>query len=75
MMYKQNWFNTLNSSLNSENLVELWEFGVNVGYGQTVRLITNCGHLISVYRDDTGRYERPVHYQTKICGGVQISRI
>jgi hypothetical protein len=72
---KQNWFNTLNESLESEGLVELWPMSSNIQYGQTVRHIVETGKLkgkrqtpelmfISVYRDERGLYERPVHYVT-----------
>jgi hypothetical protein len=60
----QNWFNTLNESLESEGLVEFWPITETVSYGQTVSFITDCSHFISVYRCDSGMYERPVHYQT-----------
>jgi hypothetical protein len=62
---KQNWFDTLNGALGSEGLIDAWPLGVNVGYGQTVGLASG-GRWISVTRDDTGRYERPVHYATKM---------
>jgi len=61
---KQNWFDTLNQSLESENLIDLWPFGLNIGYGETARFTTDCNRLISVYRETDGRYERPVHYST-----------
>ena len=64
-MYKQNWFPTLNAALSSEDLIDLWELGLNVSYGQNVRFTTECGKHISVYRENDGRYERPIHYQTK----------
>jgi hypothetical protein len=64
---KQNWFETLNASLASEGLVDLWPSGMNIGYGETARVTVDDGskhgRLISIYRDETGRYERPVHYQ------------
>ena len=59
---KQNWFDTLNQALESENLVEEWPLGTNIGYGETVRIHTDT-HLISVYRETDGRYERPIHYK------------
>lgn len=61
----QNWFNTLNAALESEGLVDLWEFGLNVGYGENIRTtpeINGRYHHISVYRSEDGRYERPIHY-------------
>ena len=62
---KQNWFLTLNEALQSEDLVNLWPFGLNIGYGETARFTTDCGRLISVYRETDGLYERPVHYSTR----------
>ena len=66
-MVKQNWFETLNAALESENLVDFWELGVNISYGQTVRIHSNDGkkiRMISVTRANNGLYERPVHYLT-----------
>lgn len=66
-MAKQNWFETLNQSLESENLVDLWELGLNISYGQNVRHHAQDGNkirLISIFRDTNGKYERPVHYLT-----------
>lgn len=65
--YKQNFFPTLNEALDSEGLVDFWVLGSNINYGETVQHLVDMGdhiHLISVYRDDKGRYERPVHYST-----------
>jgi hypothetical protein len=62
---KRNWFNTLNEALESENLIEYWPLGLNIQYEQTVSFASN-GKWISVYRDNTGRYERPIHYATLI---------
>ena len=62
---KQNWFLTLNEALQSEDLIDLWPFGLNIGYGETARFTTDCGRLISVYRETDGLYERPVHYKTR----------
>lgn len=61
----RNWFPTLNCALSAEGLVLLWPVGVNINYGQTVSLSAG-GRWISIYRDDQGRYERPVHYATKV---------
>ena len=63
-MSKQNFFPTLNESLESEGLVEQWPLGSNINYGDTVRHIVD-NTLISVYRDERGMYERPIHYSTK----------
>lgn len=65
--YKINWFQTLNQSLESEGLVDLWPLGTNIGYGENVRVTVPDGakyRLIAVYRETDGRYERPVHYLT-----------
>lgn len=66
-MSKQNWFNTLNEALQAENLVEMWPLGKSLAYGETFSFTfddgSRHGHFVSVYRDETGRYERPVHYQ------------
>lgn len=61
----QNWFATLNDALDSEALTDLWPLGVNVPYDTTVGLASG-GRWISVTRDNAGRYERPVHYLTKM---------
>lgn len=61
---KQNWFPTLNDALASEGLVDRWPVGVNLKYGETVNIVSG-GRFITVYRDECGRYERPVHYATK----------
>lgn len=60
-----NWFNTLNDALQSENLIDYWPLGLNINYSQTVRIITDNNILISVYRDERGLYERPIHYSTR----------
>lgn len=62
-MSQQNFFKTLNESLESEGLVEKWPLGSNINYGETVRHIVD-NELISVYRDERGMYERPIHYST-----------
>mgnify|MGYP000044087677 FL=1 len=62
-MSKQNFFKSLNEALESEGLVEKWPLGSNINYGDTVRHIVD-GTLISVYRDERGMYERPIHYKT-----------
>lgn len=62
-MAQQNWFPTLNAALEAEGLVSLWPLGKNIGYGQTVDAVAG-GRYISVYRDERGMYERPIHYAT-----------
>lgn len=64
-MTHRNWFPTLNDALDSEGLYLFWPLGVNINYGETVSLSAG-GRWISIYRDEAGRYERPVHYATKV---------
>lgn len=59
----KNYFNTLNEALEAEGLVALWPLGKNINYDQTERVVAE-GRFISVYRDERGMYERPVHYKT-----------
>jgi|TARA_R110000803_G_scaffold122915_5_gene190920 hypothetical protein len=66
---KKNWFETLNAALESENLVDKWEMGLNISYGQTVSCICD-GLYISVYRESDGRYERPISYSTKMSDSI-----
>jgi hypothetical protein len=62
-MTMQNYFDTLNDALASEGLLDCWPVTASVPYGATVGLAHN-GRWLSIYRDDKGRYERPVHYAT-----------
>lgn len=62
----QNYFPSLNAALESENLVDVWPLGANLSYGDTIGLAVN-GQWISIYRDETGRYERPVRYATQMA--------
>jgi hypothetical protein len=66
---KRNRFDTLNDALGAEDLIDLWPLGVNIGYLETVS-VASRGRYISVYRDEIGSYERPVHYATKMVDGV-----
>ncbi|MFZ9627307.1 MAG: hypothetical protein ACO3AD_18770 [Burkholderiaceae bacterium] len=61
----QNWFPTLNTALASEGLLLLWPVHLSVNYGQTISFSAG-GRWISIYRDEKGRYERPVHYATLV---------
>ena len=63
-MSKQNWFETLRAALDAENLNDKWPLGLNLAYGETARFVTEDFYLISVYRSNDGRYERPVWYST-----------
>lgn len=64
---KQNWFNTLNEALESEGLLDTWEIHFPpIYYGQSFSYRykdgSKWGRYVSIYRDDEGRYERPIHY-------------
>ena len=63
----KNWFNTLNEALEAEGLIDTWDMcwsaiqrGENRSY--THQDGTKYGHYVSIYRDERGMYERPVHY-------------
>lgn len=62
---KQNKFNTLSEALESENISHMWD-GRPIAYEQNLTLTfndgTKHGHYVSVYRDEKGLYERPIHY-------------
>ena len=65
---KQNYFPTLNSALESEGLLGSWEPTFPpIGYGQTYSYTyqdgSRHGRLVSVYRSESGLYERPIHYR------------
>lgn len=62
----KNWFPTLNEALEAEGLVAHWPLGKNLNYGDTFSFASG-GRYISVFRDDRGMYERPVHYATKMA--------
>lgn len=67
MAIQCNWFETLNEALGSEFVQDLWPVGTNVSYGETVRVHVPDlwgTRMISVYRAENGKYERPVHYMT-----------
>jgi hypothetical protein len=63
---KQNRFSTLSEALESEGIVHMWD-SRPIAYGQTIGMTyddgTKYGHYVSVYRDEVGMYERPVHYK------------
>jgi len=68
MNTKQAYFDTLNDALESEGLIEIFPVGISMAYGKTLRTITDDGTLISVYRNNEGRYERPVNYPVNTKG-------
>lgn len=63
----QAYFDTLNESLASENVIDFWPCGSNVAYGETIRHHvedgSKYGRIVSVYRTNEGRYERAVTYK------------
>ena len=67
-----NWFNTLNEALESECLIEYYPLGLNINYNQTARIVKD-GKFITIYRDESGRYERPIHYATQMNDGYCCS--
>ncbi len=62
---KQNKFSTLSEALDSENISHMWNERP-LSYNQTIGLTyddgTKYGHYVSIYRDERGLYERPIHY-------------
>jgi hypothetical protein len=62
---KQNRFATLSEALESEGVAHMWD-DRHIPYGTTLGCTyqdgTRYGHYVSVYRDEHGVYERPVHY-------------
>lgn len=65
---KQNWFDTLNQALISEDLLQAWDISFRpIAYGETFSWTyddgSKYGRYISIYRSQDGRYERPVHYK------------
>jgi hypothetical protein len=62
-----NWFDTLNDALSAEGIINTWDISYSpIGYGETYSYTyndgTKYGHFVSIYRDENGRYERPIHY-------------
>jgi len=62
----KNWFKTLHEALDAEGITYMWD-NRHIPYDTTLSLTyddnTRYGHYVSVYRDNTGMYERPVHYK------------
>lgn len=62
---KRNWFETLNEALASEGLIHTWDpLWRGIEYGEN-RIYIYKHRCISIFRENDGRYERPVHYSTK----------
>lgn len=65
LLAKQNKFNTLSEALEAEGIAHMWD-GRPIAYDQTVSRTyndgTRYGHFVSIYRDERGLYERPIHY-------------
>tara|TARA_R110000868_G_scaffold8467_1_gene43881 strand:- start:1780 stop:2040 length:261 start_codon:yes stop_codon:yes gene_type:complete len=61
-----NWFNTLSEALEAENLSHAWDMRP-IAYNQTLSCTydngTKYGYYVSIYRDERGMYERPIHYK------------
>lgn len=66
-MSKQNWFPTLNDALISEFLLHTWDpINPSIPYNHTYKYdfedIDGKIKHISIYRNENGLYERPIHY-------------
>ena len=65
-MHKNNWFNTLSDALGSENILHMWN-GTPIAYNETKGITfddgSKYGHYVSIYRNEKGLYERPIHYK------------
>lgn len=65
MSEKKNWFPTLSDALESENILHMWN-NSHIKYNETKSITyddgSKYGHFVSIYRNEKGLYERPVHY-------------
>ena len=64
---QRNYFPTLNAALEAENLLAAWDCtNPPIHYGETRAWTyddgSKYGRAISIYRNERGFYERPVHY-------------
>jgi hypothetical protein len=63
----QNFFPTLNDALASEDLIDSWPISKSLTYGETFGYTfedgSRHGRYVSIYRDEKGLYERPIHYR------------
>lgn len=61
----QNRFETLQEALDAEEIAYMWDCSP-INYNETRTLTyedgSRYGHYISIYRDERGLYERPIHY-------------
>jgi hypothetical protein len=62
-----NWFATLNDALTAEGLLAAWDCSSPpIAYGETRAWTwddgSRHGHYVTVYRNERGLYERPIHY-------------
>jgi len=62
-----NWFDTFNAALDAEGLLDLFPMvygGIERGSTLTFTIDdgSRYGRFVSIYRDERGMYERPVHY-------------
>jgi hypothetical protein len=61
----QNKFNTLQEALDAENIAHMWDCSP-INYNETRSLTyddgSRYGHYVTIYRDERGLYERPIHY-------------
>ena len=44
--------------------LDVWPFGLNIGYNQTARLVSN-GLFVSVCRFENGNYETAISYKSE----------
>lgn len=63
----QNYFDTLEEALKSEGLEDAWKPHYSpIGCGETCKYVypngTRYGHFVKIYRDNQGKYHRPVHH-------------
>lgn len=72
-MNKPNRFQTLNAALESENLVDTFPLGYNIGYGECIRYAKD-GIFVTITRFEDGTYERPIHYETRCDNFVILWR-
>ena len=69
---KKIWFNTLQAALQSEGLQDTWKTAwADIDYDGTVSYYAKdrmgkC-RCITIYRDETGMYERPLHTESQLC--------